>query len=167
MKDELEQRIVNAVDQARDRIAETLRDLIRFESIVMADPTKAGPGERECQKYLERKLAATGFKTDLWEPDAEALLEKYRGKPGAQKGRNFRGRPNLAGTLHGSGGGKSILLTGHIDVVPPGELAHWRHEPFAGATDGDSICGRGAVDMKGGVASMLSAAQILRELKIP
>jgi acetylornithine deacetylase len=167
MNDELEQRIVNAVDQARDRIAETLRDLIRFESIVMADPTKAGPGERECQEYLERKLAATGFKTDLWEPDADALLEKYRGKPGAQQGRNFRGRPNLVGTIKGSGGGKSILLTGHIDVVPPGELAHWRHEPFAGAMDGGSIYGRGAVDMKGGVASMLLAAQILRELNVP
>src|SRR3984893_5022062 len=130
MNDELEQRIVNAVDSARDRIAETLRDLIRFESIVMADPTKAGPGEKECQEYLERKLAATAFKTDLWEADADALLEKYRGKPGAQQGRNFRGRPNLVGTLKGSGGGKSILLTGHIDVVAAGQIAHWLHAPF-------------------------------------
>ncbi len=99
MKQELERRIVDAVDRNRERIAQTLQELIRFESIVMADPSKAGPGERECQKYLERRLAAAGFKTDLWEPDAEALLEKYRGKPGAQLGRNFRGRPNLAGTL--------------------------------------------------------------------
>ena len=167
MKQELERRILDAVNNSRERIAQTLQELIRFESIVMADPAKAGPGERECQKYLERRLAAAGFETDLWEPDADALLEKYRGKPGAQLGRNFRGRPNLAGTLRGSGGGRSILLTGHIDVVPAGEPGHWRYEPFAGVREGESIHGRGAVDMKGGVASMLSAAEILRELNVP
>jgi len=167
MKNELERRIGDAVNRNRERIAQTLQELIRFESIVMADPTKAGPGERECQNYLERRLTAAGFKTDLWEPDADALLEIYRGKPGAQQGRNFRGRPNLAGTLPGSGGGRSILLTGHIDVVPPGEIAHWLHAPFAGAREGNSIHGRGAVDMKGGVACMLSAAEILRELDVP
>jgi len=167
LKEQLQQSIIKAVDHNRERIARTLQELIRFESIVMADPTKAGPGERECQKYLESRLSAAGFETDLWEPDADALLEKYRGKPGAQQGRNFRGRPNLAATLRGSGGGRSILLTGHIDVVPAGERTHWRYEPFAGAREGDCIQGRGAVDMKGGVASMLSAAEILRELNVP
>jgi acetylornithine deacetylase len=167
MKNELHKRITDVVDQNRERIAETLQQLIRFESIVMADPNKAGPGERECQEFLESRLRQTGFKTDLWEPDADTLLEKYRGKPGAQLGRNFRGRPNLAGVLPGSGDGQSILLTGHIDVVPAGERSHWRHEPFAGVREGDIIHGRGAVDMKGGVASMLVAAEVLRELNVP
>ena len=167
MKNEVEKYILDAVDRSRERIAGTLQELIRFESIVKADPSKAGPGERQCQEYLRERLRAAGFETDLWEPDADALLEKYRGKPGAQTGRNFRGRPNLAGTSRGSGGGRSILLTGHIDVVPPGERSHWRYEPFAGAREGDGIYGRGAVDMKGGVASMLLAAEILKELNIP
>ena len=167
MKNELEKRIVDIVDQSREQIAETLQQLIRFQSVVMADPTKAGPGERECQEYLEDRLRRAGFKTDLWEPDADALLEKYRGKPGAQPRRNFKGRPNLAGILPGSGKGRSMLLTGHIDVVPPGELTHWRHEPFAGVRDGEMIHGRGAVDMKGGVASMLVAVEILRDLNAP
>ncbi|MBV8813617.1 MAG: acetylornithine deacetylase, partial [Verrucomicrobia bacterium] len=127
MKKEVEERILDAVDHSRERIAGTLQELIRFESVVMADPTKAGPGERQCQQYLRARLHAAGFVTDLWEPDADALLQKYRGKPGAQIGRNFSGRPNLAGTLHGSGGARSILLTGHIDVVPPGERSHWGH----------------------------------------
>jgi acetylornithine deacetylase len=167
MKKEVEERILAAVDHSRERIAGTLQELIRFESIVMADPTNAGPGERQCQQYVRERLHAAGFVTDLWEPDADALLQKYRGKPGAQIGRNFSGRPNLAGTLHGSGGGRSILLTGHIDVVPPGERSHWSHEPFAGAREGDAVYGRGAVDMKGGVATMLLAAEIVRELNIP
>src|SRR5258707_12920575 len=97
MKNEVEKRIVDVVDQSRERIAETLQPLIRFQSVVMADPTKAGPGERECQEYLEDRLQRAGLKRDLWEPDADALLERYQGKPGAPQGRTFRCRPNLAG----------------------------------------------------------------------
>jgi acetylornithine deacetylase len=167
MRGEFDQRIIHAADSSGGRLVQTLQDLIRFESVVMSDPTKAGPGERLCQEYLERRLAANAFTTELWEPDAEALLRKYAGKPGAQRNRNFTGRPILAGTRQGSGGGKSILLTGHIDVVPPGEPTHWAYPPFAGTQVEDKIYGRGAVDMKGGVASMLVAAEILHELQVP
>jgi acetylornithine deacetylase len=167
MRDEFDQSIIDAVDSSGGRLAQTLQDLIRFESVVMSDPTKAGPGERLCQEYLEHRLVANAFTTELWEPDAEALLRKYADKPGAQRNRNFAGRPILAGTRRGSGGGKSILLTGHIDVVPPGEPTHWVYPPFAGTRVEDKIYGRGAVDMKGGVAAMLVAAEILHELQVP
>ncbi len=66
MKNEVEKRIVDVVDQSRERIAETLQQLIRFESIVMADPTKAGPGERECQEYLEDRLRGNRMPTRFW-----------------------------------------------------------------------------------------------------
>jgi acetylornithine deacetylase len=167
MRDETYQRLIVEVDSSGSRLAHTLQDLIRFESIVMSDPTMAGPGERLCQEYLAQRLTASGFATELWEPDADTLLQKYAGKPGAQKGRNFTGRPILGGTRKGSGGGRSILLTGHIDVVPPGELTHWVYPPFAGRLVQDRVYGRGAVDMKGGVACMLVAAEILHELQIP
>jgi acetylornithine deacetylase len=159
--------IVDAVEGASDRIAETLRDLIRFESVVKADPREAGPGERLCQEYLQGRLTELGFSTDLWEPDGPALYAEYQGHPGAQKGRTFEGRPNLAGTLKGSGGGRSILLTGHIDVVPPGASDHWTHPPFAGVVDDGRVYGRGAVDMKGGVACMLLAVEVLQGLGVP
>jgi acetylornithine deacetylase len=167
MRNETDERVSRAVEANVERLAQTLTDLIRFESIVMADPTKAGPGERLCQEYLERRLMAKGFETELWEPDAEQLLKKYQGKPGAQKGRSFAGRPILGATRKGNRRGRSILLTGHIDVVPPGEGTHWSYPPFEGARVGDTIIGRGAVDMKGGVACMLVAAEILAELNLP
>lgn len=162
-----DKRILDAIERGSDRIVSTLQDLIRFESVVKSNPTDAGPGERECQEYLAERLQAVGFGIDLWEPDGPALYQKYEGRPGAQKGRTFDGRPILAGVLPGNGGGRSLLLTGHIDVVPAGELQHWNTPPFDPAFDGKRVFGRGAVDMKGGVASMLMAAEFLRELDVP
>lgn len=157
------QRLLDAVEGGADRIARTLQDLIRFESVVQADPSMAGPGEGLCQEYLAGRIGGLGFEIDLWEPDGPALYQKYRGKPGAQQGRTFEGRPILAGRLQGQGGGRSLLLTGHIDVVPPGPPSHWTHPPFGGVLEDGKIYGRGAVDMKGGVACMLMAVEMLRE----
>lgn len=151
------------IDANADRIVQTLCDLIAFPSVVMADPTKAGPGERDCQHYLKGRLEALGMETDLWDPDGPALLKKYLGRPGAHVGRTFDGRPNLGGTLRGTGGGRSIMLTGHIDVVPPGPPEHWKTDPFVPQVLNGCVQGRGAVDMKGGVACMLMAVELLKE----
>ncbi|MEK0082329.1 M20 family metallopeptidase [Benzoatithermus flavus] len=68
------------------------------------------------------------------------------------------GRPNLIARLSGSDPDAPALgLTGHVDIVPLGE-APWRHDPFAGETDGDRLYGRGSADMKSGVAAMVVAA---------
>lgn len=162
-----ETRIGAAAEAARDRIAQTLADLIGFPSVVMSDPTQAGPGEHDCQQYLKGRLERIGFTTDLWDPDGPALFDKYQGRPGAHRGRTFEGRPNLGGRLAGAGGGRSMFLTGHIDVVPPGPREHWRTDPFVAEIVDGHVQGRGAVDMKGGVACMLMAIEILRELDVP
>ncbi|MBH0238948.1 M20 family metallopeptidase [Methylobrevis albus] len=163
---DLEARIAAAVEARADRIATTLMDLINFPSIVLADPTKAGPGEHDCQVYLKGRLEKIGFETDLWDPDGPALYEKYKGGPAAHKGRTFEGRPNLGGRLKGSGGGRSVFLTGHIDVVPPGPAEHWKTDPFNAVLTNECVYGRGAVDMKGGVACMLMAIETLKELGV-
>jgi succinyl-diaminopimelate desuccinylase len=51
-----------------------------------------------------------------------------------------------------------LLFAGHTDVVPPGDVAHWTHDPFGGIVEGDTLYGRGATDMKGGIACMMAAA---------
>jgi acetylornithine deacetylase len=164
---DLGEKIASAVEARADRIVDTLCELVKFPSIVKNDPKEAGPGERDCQLYLQKRLEKIGFVTDLWDPDGPALYEKYQGRPGAHKGRTFEGRPNLGGTLAGAGGGRSIMLTGHIDVVPPGAIAHWTSDPFAPVVENNFVRGRGVVDMKGGVASMLSAIEILKEIGAP
>jgi len=74
------------------------------------------------------------------------------------------GRPNLVARLDGADADAPALgFTGHVDVVPLGELP-WRRDPFAGECQGDRLFGRGSADMKGGVAAMVAAArQLARE----
>jgi succinyl-diaminopimelate desuccinylase len=69
-------------------------------------------------------------------------------------------RPNLIVRLPGAGERPALLLSGHTDTVPPGE-APWDHEPFSGDLVDGAIWGRGAVDMKAGVAAMLVAMAAL------
>ena len=69
------------------------------------------------------------------------------------------GQPDVANLVATFGAGRPCLaLAGHTDVVPPGDTSLWRHDPFGGTVADGMIFGRGAADMKGGVAAMLSAA---------
>jgi succinyl-diaminopimelate desuccinylase len=54
--------------------------------------------------------------------------------------------------------GPALVFAGHVDVVPPGDEKRWTHGPYSGAIVGDALYGRGAVDMKGGVAASIAAA---------
>jgi acetylornithine deacetylase len=68
---------------------------------------------------------------------------------------SMTGRPSVVGIRRGSGGGRSLLLTGHLDTVGVGT---WQGDPFSGEIIGDRLVGRGGYDMKGGVAALLVAA---------
>ncbi|MGD0267359.1 MAG: M20 family metallopeptidase [Candidatus Methylomirabilota bacterium] len=65
------------------------------------------------------------------------------------------GRPNVVGTLAGPAGGRTLVMNGHMDVVPPGD--GWTQDPFGGKLIDGRIYGRGAVDMKAGLAAMIGA----------
>jgi len=65
-------------------------------------------------------------------------------------------------------GSPHLCFAGHVDVVPPGDVAAWTHPPFSGVIEGGELWGRGAVDMKGGVACMVVAAlDFLRARVVP
>ena len=77
-------------------------------------------------------------------------------------------RPNVYGTLKGSGGKNSrpLYLFGHTDVVPVDENTTWKYPPFSGQVDGDKIYGRGSADMKGGVGVGIVTLEILKKLNL-
>jgi succinyl-diaminopimelate desuccinylase len=72
------------------------------------------------------------------------------------------GRPNVLGSLGEPADGPTLLLEGHTDVVTEGDPRAWTFPPFSGALDGGRIHGRGAADMKGGLAAAMIAAAAIR-----
>lgn len=156
--------IDEAVEQNREQIVQFLQNLVRIRSVNPVFVDSEPKEERECQEFLADALGKAGFvDIDMWEPDSEQLRSKYQGKPGYTANRRFDNRPNLVGRLAGSGGGKSLFLTGHIDVVgaDPAREA-WKYDPFDPVINDGYMYGRGTADMKGGVAAMYWAVRMLQ-----
>lgn len=74
-------------------------------------------------------------------------------------------RPNIIARM-GNGKGKTLLINGHADVVPVGDLSKWDFDPFSGEVRDGKVLGRGTSDMKGGLASALFALGLLKEENI-
>ena len=112
-----------------DRPAELLQRLLRFD-------TSNPPGnERECIEWIRGLLEAIGCEVRIVASEPE--------------------RPSLIARLRGRGASPPLLLQGHVDVVAA--RGEWEHAPFAGELADGYVWGRGALDMKGGVAMMLAA----------
>ena len=107
------------------------QELIRFNTV---NPESH---ESECARYLGKRLEGCGFDVQYFE-----FAEN---------------RTSLIARMEGSGNGLPLCFTGHIDTVPLG-AADWSCDPFAADLDGDRIMGRGATDMKAGVAAFVMAA---------
>ena len=152
------------LDEHTDEAVALLKDLIRIPSVNPYfededDLKREGNAQRYLQKYIEK----IGFRTELTYPDAEKL-KKYEGMAGYCGDHTFEDRPNLYGELKGTGNGRSIFLSGHMDVVQTG--SKWTHDPFSADQVGDKIYGRGTCDMKGGIAAMTIAVKAIQEAGI-
>lgn len=139
----------------RDQAIELLQGLVQIPSVT--------GNEGAVQDYAERLLTDRGMEVDRWESTPEEI-KPYELHVGLEGG--LEGRPNLAGKLAGSGGGRSILLNAHIDVVDEGDPSLWKYPPYSGHVEGDLLYGRGSCDMKGGLVSYLIALDALRDLGI-
>jgi acetylornithine deacetylase len=142
----LADRVTSAIEANRADLVALVQDLVRIPSI---NPVLGGiepGGEADVQDRVAIELERIGATADRWDA--------------------LPGRPNLVGTVKGTGGGRSLALNGHIDVVPIGNSGDWTVDPFGGEIRDGRIYGRGAIDMKSGVAELLFVPRILRELGI-
>lgn len=95
---------------------------------------------------------------------ARLLAERYRSAGAAVATvAGAPGRENAVGVIEGTGSGRSLILNGHVDVVPAGDRERWRGDPFSGAVADGNVWGRGAADMKAGLVAQAYAARALRE----
>jgi acetylornithine deacetylase len=150
------------VERRRHEVIETCRELIRIDTT--NNPSLKVGKERRGQEYIARKLKEIGFPTiDSFEPD-EGKLKDLRGYvPAPDWTGRYAGRENVVGTIGGEAG-KSIILNGHIDTVTAGPKELWQHNPHGGELDGGKIYGRGAADMKSGMAALLMATKCANEV---
>ncbi len=159
---ELEQRIADEIGRRGDELVELASALIRFDTEAR-EPEDLPREEAALQEYLAGRLGALGAETDLWEPAREDV-EGSRLVPAG--GLGFEGRPQLAARFRGAGGGRSLLLNGHIDVVSSVPRAAPTSDPNEPEVRDGKLYGRGSCDMKGGVAAMTLAAEVLAELGV-
>lgn len=140
-----------AVDEAA--IARTLLDLLAVPSVT------GSAAESELQHVLARHLERLDLDVDLWPVDLNAL-RAHPGFPGSEAPRTEAW--GLVGHTRQHGDGPSLILQGHVDVVPPGDLSRWEGDPFRPRVSGDTVHARGACDMKAGVVAILAALAALR-----
>jgi acetylornithine deacetylase len=152
-----ERALVDAVAERREDLVALACELIGYDTTSRSEPGEPAREEAALQRSLADRLSASGAEIDLWEPAPEDVA----GHPLSVDGIAFAGRPQLAARMSGTGGGRSLLLNGHIDVVPAAIEDGWEHDPFDPQVRDGQIVGRGACDMKGGIAAMVVAAEVL------
>jgi len=145
-----------------DRLLADLTELLVIPS--MGGTT----AEVDAQNHLAARWRDEGFVVDRWDIDVEELCADTD-FPGMEVDR--ASATGLTATLLGDGSGPTLLLNGHTDVVPPGDLASWSGDPFVPRTmsvDGkESLVARGSCDMKAGVVAMWAAVRAVKASGIP
>ena len=160
-----DKRVLNLIDVSKDGLVDYLRKLIAFRTITPADGSRAETDDyRDLQSLVSGSLAEMDFDLESWEVDT-TKLDRFPGS-GVNPHRDLSNMPVVVGQRKGNGQGRSLILNGHYDVVPPGISDNWRHDPFGGDVEDGKVFGRGACDMKGGIAAMIQAVRSIQEAGI-
>src|SRR6266699_7158827 len=158
---EIERDALSALDE--QRLIDALRDLLRIQSLTGQ--------EAAAQHWLGHHMRQLGLDVDLWTIDV-ASLQKHPQFPGMEVDRSKHEAIGLVGTWRRTEGGdrsseKRFVFNGHIDVVPEGDHANWKYDPWGAELVDGSIYGRGACDMKSGLMAALYAIKAIMDADIP
>src|ERR671912_136256 len=146
-------RVLDAVDALVPSMLALIGEVVRIPSIGGTD------AENDAQAFVAGVLGAAGLEVDHWPIDLPSLSVDPE-FPGMEVDRTEAW--GVVGRRPGSGDGATLMLNGHIDVVPIGDPDSWTRQPFAAETDGARIHGRGACDMKAGLVAAMWAAEAIR-----
>jgi len=160
-------RITDWIHTHADDIVAATRELVRIPSVVGQ--------EADAQAWMAERMRALGLAVDVFQPERAAL---QRLPAFVDSGFALEGRHNVVGRLAGTGGGRSLILNGHVDVVSAEPVSAWTRPPYEGVIErapaasglpwaGARLFGRGAMDMKSGVVANLYAVAALKACHIP
>ncbi|GGL99091.1 M20/M25/M40 family metallo-hydrolase [Nakamurella endophytica] len=138
--------VLDAVDRLAPRLVETTSAAVRIASV---DPRYPG---QDYDSLVGREAEVSRLMADVYRSagaDVEMVVVEA-------------GRDNACGRIRGTGGGRSLVFNGHVDVVPTNP-SRWSRDPFSGLITDTAVHGRGASDDKGGVVAAGFAALALAE----
>jgi succinyl-diaminopimelate desuccinylase len=137
----LGERVLAAVDGRQDELIQRCQRLLQIQSI---DRESNPPGDTtEVYGFVRGEIGVPGV--EQWDVTVR------------------EGLPNLIATVSGARPGPHLVLNGHFDTYPAGDRSLWTHDPFGGELAGGRIYGRGAIDMKGGDAALITAFLVMAE----
>lgn len=124
----------------KEEVVALLQEMIQINTV---NP----PGnEKKLAQYMKKRLDSFGINSEV-----------------IDLGNN---RANIIGRIEGPGQKEALLLNGHLDTVPPGDI-EWEYGAFSGKIVDGKIYGRGSADMKGGLAAMITAAGAIKKAGMP
>src|SRR4051812_6215639 len=148
--------IGRVLEQLDASVPEMVDMAVRF---VRAPSVSGTDGENEAQAAVAAAMSRDGLDVDYWEIDLPAITA-HPDFPGMEVERSAAW--GLVGRLPGAGEGPTLMLNGHIDVVPTGDPDAWSADPFSGELRDGQLLGRGSCDMKAGLVAAYWAVQSIR-----
>jgi acetylornithine deacetylase len=155
MEKKMRQDLLDLIDGQREHAIKFLRTLVTIPSVTGDE----GPIQNHLKDYLEKM----DLEIDMWDMDAEEIQKHPSASVVTE---SYEGRPNIVATRKGTGGGRSLLLNGHTDVIPAGPSESWTDDPWAANIRDNRIYGRGTSDMKSGVSCQILAVQYIADAGI-
>jgi acetylornithine deacetylase len=154
--DTIKKSVIKYINDQKDACFQFLQKLVRH-------PSTLG-NEASIQQLMLETFLEMGLEVDHWEPDLQTLSSL----PGFSIVEwSYEGRSNVVGVLKSkTRTGRSLILNGHVDVVSPEPMGHWSHPPWEGSIEGGKLYGRGAADMKAGLAQIVFALKAIQNSEI-
>lgn len=159
-RNELTEKIKTWVEDNKEYTKAFASELIKIDSRNL--PPKGN--EKACQLHFAEEMKKIGGEVEVYDVAAVAGLTDH---PAYFEGRDYSDRPNTVSRFFGSGEGHSLMFSGHIDTVSFGDEDAWNSSPLSGKVEDGKMYGRGAYDMKGGMAAAAMAVKCLKDLKVP
>ena len=151
---DLKHQIASATTDSQEKIISFIQTLVQSPSLAN--------DEADVQSIVLNKLESLDLKTEIVPVHFDELMDHPAFN---DDGYSPDSRYNVLGHWENPGNGKSLILNGHVDVVPTGDEKLWSDSPWSGKVEHGKLYGRGSCDMKAGLASGIFAIQILQEIE--